>query len=59
MWDAATGQPIGPPLVQEGFVISAAFSPDDKTIVTASNDATYAGSVIDPPARHGSGISLL
>ena len=37
LWDAATGQQIGAPLVgHEGAVHSAAFSPDGKRIVTAS-----------------------
>ena len=41
MWDAATGKPIGEPLKgHEGDVNSAAFSPDGKRIVTASEDKT-------------------
>src|SRR5206468_4318755 len=36
VWDATTGQPIGPPLRHSGTVRSAAFSPDGQKIVTAS-----------------------
>ena len=40
-WDAATGKSIGEPLRgHDGFVYSAAFSPDGRRIVTASNDKT-------------------
>jgi WD40 repeat protein len=40
-WDAATGQPIGKPLVgHESGVLSAAFSPDGTRIVSASMDKT-------------------
>ena len=41
LWDAATGEQIGAPLVgHEDVVNSAAFSPDGKRIVTASEDKT-------------------
>ena len=41
LWDAATGKPIGEPLKgHEDGVMSAAFSPDGKRIVTASVDKT-------------------
>jgi WD domain, G-beta repeat len=41
VWDAATGQPIGEPLKgHENWVMSAAFSPDGRLIVTASPDRT-------------------
>ncbi len=36
LWDAATGQPIGPPMEHRAEVIAVAFSPDGKTILTAS-----------------------
>jgi WD40 repeat protein len=41
LWDAASGQPIGAPLIaHRGDVSSAAFSPDGRRIVTASWDGT-------------------
>jgi len=40
VWDAATGAPIGLPLLHEGRVNSAAFSPDGARVVTASDDKT-------------------
>jgi WD40 repeat protein len=38
--DAATGQPITRPLAHQGWVVSAAFSPDGTRVVTASVDKT-------------------
>ena len=40
LWDAATGQPLGPPMKHQGAVRAVAFSPDGKTIVTGSDDKT-------------------
>jgi len=41
LWNAATGQQIGPPLTgHTKSVNSAAFSPDGHLIVTASDDKT-------------------
>ena len=37
---AATGKPIGEPLVGDGPLASAAFSPDGTRIVTTSQDGT-------------------
>ncbi len=36
VWDAATGQPITPPMKHEDNVSHAAFSPDGRRVVTAS-----------------------
>ena len=33
LWDAATGQPIGPPLPHQSGVWAVAFSPDGKTVL--------------------------
>ena len=49
LWDAATGQPIGPPMEHRAEVIAVAFSPDGKTILTASPH---------PPPPGGRGAAL-
>jgi WD40 repeat protein len=38
VWDAATGQPVAPPLNHGSVVWHAAFSPDGTRLVTASHD---------------------
>jgi WD40 repeat protein/tetratricopeptide (TPR) repeat protein len=38
LWDAATGQPIGPPLTHRGY--NSAFSPDGRMILALSDDGT-------------------
>ncbi len=40
LWEAATGRPVGQPMVHPGTVESVAFSPDGKTILTGSFDKT-------------------
>ena len=40
LWDAATGRPLGQPIVHSSAVMSVAFSPDGKTILTGSYDKT-------------------
>ena len=40
VWDAETGKEVGAPLQHENSVISAAFSPDGRRVVTASADKT-------------------
>ena len=40
LWDASTGQPIGPPMRHENGVEAVAFSPDGTTVLTGSIDNT-------------------
>jgi WD40 repeat protein len=40
LWDAATGKPCGGPLLHRGSINAAVFSPDGKTLLTASEDRT-------------------
>ncbi len=42
LWDAATGRPIGQPMVHQGPVRSEVFSPDGKTVLTQSDDVLSA-----------------
>ena len=58
LWDAATRQPISPPLKHDGPVSSVAFSPDGKLLLTASQDRTarlwdtQTGAQVTPPLKH-------
>jgi WD40 repeat protein len=38
LWDAATHQPVGPPLAEGGLVHAVAFSPDGRFVLTATKD---------------------
>jgi hypothetical protein len=38
VWDAATGQPVTPPLAHQGGAPRAAFSPNGRRVVTAGHD---------------------
>ena len=38
LWNAASGEPLGPPLPHDHQVHAAAFSPDGKTVCTGSGD---------------------
>ena len=39
LWDAATGMQLGPPIDHPAAVVSVAFSPDGKTILSGSEDS--------------------
>ena len=63
VWDAASGKPIGGPLLHEDVVMSAQFSPEGTRIVTASDDQTArvwdaaTGKSLGLPLRHESGVN--
>src|SRR5262249_26212773 len=40
VWDAATGESLGPPLTHRGWVMHIAFSTDGRRLTTASHDRT-------------------
>jgi WD40 repeat protein len=40
VWDASTGQPIGKELAHDNTVLSVAFNPDGRLVLTASSDRT-------------------
>ena len=56
LWDASTGQPIGPPLAHRATVSCVAFGPGGKTVLTASWDGT--GRLWDASTGQPVGIPL-
>jgi WD40 repeat protein len=58
LWDAATGAPIGNPLLHEQQVLSATFSPDGAKLLTECGDAVQvwdasSAAPIGKPLKHG------
>jgi WD40 repeat protein len=61
LWDAATGQPIGPPLELDATVWALAFTPDGTTLVTACVSSVRLWDVVTlqplgPSLRHGNSV---
>jgi eukaryotic-like serine/threonine-protein kinase len=63
LWDLATSALVGEPMVHKGQVISAAFSPDGKSVVIGSDDKTariwdaLTGRPIGQPLTHQGSVS--
>ena len=62
IWDAVTGDPVGPPLRHDESVNAVAFRPDGAVVLTGSDDQTTrfwdakTGAPLGPPRRHGTAI---
>lgn len=53
-WDAVTGKPLGEPLPHQGMVVKLAFSPDGRTLASASQlDRTARLWNLEPPLSAG------
>jgi WD40 repeat protein len=65
VWDAASGQPVTPPLAHQGGVWAVAFSPDGKRVATASLDQTArvwdadSGHAVTPPLAHAGRVKAV
>jgi WD40 repeat protein len=61
-WDAATGEKLGPPLEHASDVLTVAYSPDGRLLLTASWDQTAqlwdaaTGAKAGPPLPHDHGV---
>src|SRR5262249_9594394 len=58
LWQAASGEPVGQPLLHQHSIRAIAFSPDGNTVLTGSRDKTArlwdvgTGKPIGPPFLH-------
>jgi WD40 repeat protein len=65
LWDAATGEPLGEPLVHHCGVLAGLFSPDGRVVVTGSADHTArlwdraTGQPIGHPLWHRDRVTVL
>ena len=65
IWDAATGEPLTPPLPHSNWVTYVAFSPDSQTLATACKDGSTRlwnasdGAPICPPLRHTDWVNFV
>jgi hypothetical protein len=57
LWDAATGKPVGSPLVHNGPVLTAVFSPNGKTVLTGIENGT--AQLWDVATGHSIGLPLV
>lgn len=63
VWDAASGQPVAPPLRHQAFLRSAVFDAAGQRVLTASYDGTAqawearTGQPAAPPLRHAAGVT--
>ena len=65
LWDAATGDPRGPPLQHSAEVVAVAFSPNGETVMTSSRDGTArlwdaaTGQLRCEPLRHAKEVRAI
>jgi hypothetical protein len=60
VWDAATGESLGPPLRHHDWVYSVAFSPDGRRLATSCHDGTaWIWNLPDPDSRPLEDLVLL